>query len=74
MPTLPLSVRVAAWAVEVLAGKDLFRQGQMGEGELHEQIKVVGLALLGSQLAYTKWVPAVPRESAAPTGTFSLGD
>lgn len=51
MPTLPLSVRVAAWAVEVLAGKDLFRQGRMGEGELHEQIKVVGLALLGSQFA-----------------------
>lgn len=51
MPSLPLSVRVAAWAVEVLAGKDLFGQRRMGEGELYEQVKVVGLALLGSQLA-----------------------
>ena len=51
MPSLPLSVCVAAWTVEVLAGKDLIRQGWMGEGELCEQVKVVGLALLGSQLA-----------------------
>lgn len=37
------------WAMAVLAGKDLIRQQGRGEGEAHEQVKVVGLALLGSQ-------------------------
>lgn len=55
-----LSVRVAAWAVEVLAGKDLFGQRQMGEGELYEQVKVVGLSLLGSQLAQTSGYQLCP--------------
>lgn len=55
-----LSVRVAAWAVEVLAGKDLFGQRQTGEGELYEQVKVVGLSLLGSQLAQTSGYQLCP--------------